>query len=194
MKRLATILLLLSCLAAFGQFDGQGRLYNQGYPIIDSTGCLSAYQPHTTLYDTTTQTVAATAKEYPVVFCCNTHPAGCISVADSIVTVGKDGAYEFCISAIIDLSGGTNQTIDMWFVQNDTIIDQSNTINLIAGATKQTLAVCVIVDAMAGDEIKLMYRGSSTGVQIEYTPPQVSPTRPGTPSIIMTVKKIGRYP
>lgn len=111
----------------------------------------------------------------------------------SIFKVNSPGDYEFIFSALCDTTSGNGTTIDIWFRKNGSDIADSNTRAQIATATNVIISVApFIVDLNSGDDIELFWYGSTTNVQLLAIGTQSTPTRPATPSVILTVKKISR--
>jgi len=149
---------------------------------------------HATLSDSTTQTIADAAQSQVITFDTNDHLVGMThstTVNPSRLYIEEDGHYMLFISAIADLSGGTNQQLDIWLRVNGDDVANSNTTVIITGTIKQTLAVMLDVDLEVGDYIEFVMAGSNTSVRIEATGPQINPTRPACPSIILTAFKVG---
>jgi hypothetical protein len=48
------------------------------------------------------------------------------------------------------------------------------------------------LDLIVGDEIEMFWVGSSTNDRLLAVAAQVSPTRPATPSTILTIKKVSK--
>ena len=86
--------------------------------------------------------------------------------------------------------------MDVWFRKNGTDIANSNS-KFHIPARKSTGDPSYLIGALnffaelqANDYVQLMWRTSDVGVTIEYLPAQTTPTRPATPSVILTVNYI----
>jgi hypothetical protein len=47
-----------------------------------------------------------------------------------------------------------------------------------------------VIDMNAGDYLQLMWSSTTTDMEMSSIPPQTSPTRPATPSLIVTMVQI----
>jgi hypothetical protein len=110
----------------------------------------------------------------------------------SVMTVAAAGNYGFIFSSLCDCTSGNGTTMDIWFRKNGTNVDRSNTRVQIATATNVVTSVAdVVVNCDAGDKVEMFWVGSSTNDQLLAVAAQASPTRPATPSTIVTVRKMG---
>ncbi|RPI88705.1 MAG: hypothetical protein EHM41_00080 [Chloroflexi bacterium] len=111
----------------------------------------------------------------------------------SIITLSAVGCYGFIFSTLCDCTSGNGTTIDIWFRKNGVNVDRSNTRVQIATASNVVVSVAdIALDLAAGDKIEMFWVGSSTNDQLLAIAAQASPTRPATPSTILTVKKISK--
>ena len=145
--------------------------------------------PHATISDSTTQTIADAAVAQAITFDTNDELDG---IAHSTTTnpsriyAETAGHYMVFISVICDLATGTNQQLDIWFRLDGADIARSNTTIILSGTAKQILAVQIDIPMTAGQYFEVMMAGGNTAVRIEATAAQVTPTRPASPSIILT--------
>ena len=149
--------------------------------------------PHATILDTTTQAIADTDAAQVIKLNTNAHLSGIThstSVNPSRIYVDTAGEHMFFISAVVDLSVGTNQTLNVWFRHNGDDIANSNTLVTVSGTSRQVLAVMLEVHMAANDYVEVVMAGTSTAVQIEAIGAQTEPTIPACPSIIVTVVKV----
>lgn len=151
--------------------------------------------PHGTVYDNTTQNVVNTALAQEVIFSSNGHINGIVhSTAANLskIYVTKSGSYLIIFSALIGLdSGATNQDVDIWIRVNGIDVSDSNTSSRIAAAgDKRVVCVNYIIELNKNDYIELVMSGTNTRCKLLYIAPGTSPTRPGVPSIILTINKI----
>ena len=111
----------------------------------------------------------------------------------SIMTLANAGHYSFIFSTICDCTSGNGTTIDIWFRKNGTNVVRSNTRTQMANANNLVISIADIeTDFAAGDKVEMMWVGSSTNNRLLAISAQASPTRPVTPSTILTVKKISK--
>ena len=118
----------------------------------------------------------------------------------------EPGDYELIISAVVDstgITGSTPQTLDLWLVKGNSTSDLVGT-NMANTDTQCStdrtgvqlvLAVSFIIDVVAGNFIRLDYRGSDTRLRLlaiaAVSASGSTPAIPACPSIIIAVKKIG---
>jgi len=111
----------------------------------------------------------------------------------SIIEIDKTGHYGFIFSTLCDCTSGNGTTIDIWFRKNGTNVDRSNTRVQMANANNIVISIAdVLMDLTEGDKIEMMWVGSSTNDRLLAIAAQATPTRPATPSTILTVKKLSK--
>lgn len=110
----------------------------------------------------------------------------------SIVEVEDAGCHGFIFSTLCTSTvSGTD--IDIWFRKNGTNMDRTNTRVQIPNNNSTLCAVAdVSVDLSAGDKIEMFWVASSTNANLLAVAAQSNPTRPATPSTILTIKKISK--
>lgn len=120
-----------------------------------------------------------------------------ISLVDgSKVTFANGGT--FMLNVVLQMENSSVQIYpaDFWVRLNGSDYPLSNTREDIPsshGGSPGHTVVTIDIPGIAspGDYIELVWSTPNTDVSIEYIGPQVSPTRPATPSIILTVFQIG---
>jgi hypothetical protein len=152
--------------------------------------------PYGSFSSTNTQTIAATNIAYPIYFdIVESTGAGIywINTKKSTVTVQLAGAYLITFSAIEDITGGANVDYEIWLRVNGIDKARTNTItHIVNPSAEQVVTVSYLQRFNAGDNVQLMMRAASTSAQLLYTAAGTSPTRPESPSIIMTINKISK--
>lgn len=108
------------------------------------------------------------------------------------LTAGLAGLYNIQFSLQFVSSDASIHDIDVWFRKNGTDIAESNSQFSIPnkhGAVDGHLlgALNFFIDLAAGDYVEIMWATSSSNAGIQYIGAQTSPTRPGTPSAIVTM-------
>jgi hypothetical protein len=108
------------------------------------------------------------------------------------LTAGLAGLYNIQFSVQFVSTDASIHDTDIWFRKNGTDIAESNSQfsvpNRHAGVDGHLLgALNFFIDLAAGDYVEIMWATSSSNVGIQYIGPQTSPTRPGTPSAIVTM-------
>lgn len=159
---------------------------------------------HGEYLDTTTQSIASSTVAQIITF--NTSVdvgngivlgTGTGSVANSRFTFLTTGNYLVAFSAICNSTSG-NHNINIWLrsaTAGNTPADiaNSNTLQAMSGSVNGVMTVTFIYQTATQNEIlELWMSGDSTNSQIQAIAAGVSPTRPATPSIILTVNKISK--
>ena len=158
---------------------------------------------HGQYYDTTDQAIASATTAQIVTFNSTdfqtgvTKGTGTGSVANSRFTLPSTGIYAFFLSAIVDSTAGTGE-LRMWFrsaASGGTPADiaNSNTIISVSSTTEAVLAVNFYYNCTAiNDIVEIWMSGDATTVRLNATVAGVTPTRPASPSIIMTINKMSK--
>jgi hypothetical protein len=98
--------------------------------------------------------------------------------------------YESCISAIAD-TDTTNKRVYLRAKMNWVNIPNSNTVVAINNASTETvIALCAIYDMEPWDALSRWMGSDDAGSRFLTTPAWVNPTRPLSPAVITTIKKI----
>jgi hypothetical protein len=149
--------------------------------------------PYGAFQDLTDQTAASTTAAYAITFNTTDFSNGVTMASGSRITVADAGIWNCQFS--IQMKNTTNDTQDaeIWFRKNGTNIDNSNSrFNLSprksSGDPSHTIAALnFFVSMNSTDYIEIMWRVSDVGVSIEQYAAGTSPTRPATPSAIVTM-------
>ena len=157
-----------------------------------SSAAFTDSTPYGAFQDSTDQTAASTTADYAVTFNTTDFANGISVVSNSRLTVKSYGIYNVQFSFQFTNTDSQIQDIDIWFKKNGTNIDNSNSRFSIPnshGGTDGHLiaALNFWIELNANDYFELMWSTTSTAVSIEQIPTQTSPTRPATPSAILTV-------
>jgi hypothetical protein len=117
-----------------------------------------------------------------------------VSIVDTNkITVDRAGIYNIQFSTQLDRSNSGNDVVDIWFRKNGVNVPDSNTKVTISGganAAKLVAAWNFFVEANAGDYFQIMWNTPDTNVRLHYDAAGTSPTRPITPSVIVTVNEV----
>jgi hypothetical protein len=106
------------------------------------------------------------------------------------------GSYNIAFSIQLENAANSTQTFNIWFRRNGVDIPESNSAFGIparksSGSPAETIAAMnFFVDADTQDYFELMWNVSSSDVSLPAFPAGTSPTRPSTPSAIVTVQFI----
>jgi hypothetical protein len=149
--------------------------------------------PYGAFQDSTDQTAASTTAAYAVTFNTTDFSNGVTLASGSRLTVADAGIWNCQFS--IQFKNTTNDTQDaeIWFRKNGTNIANSNSrFNLSprksSGDPSHTIAALnFFVSMNSTDYLEIMWRVSDVGVSIEQYAAGTSPTRPATPSAIVTM-------
>jgi len=149
--------------------------------------------PYGAFQDSTNQTAANTTTAYAITLNTTDFSNNVTLASGSRLTVADAGIWNCQFS--IQMKNTTNDTQDaeIWFRKNGTNIDNSNSrFNLSprksSGDPSHTIAALnFFVSMNSTDYIEIMWRVSDVGVSIEQYAAGTSPTRPATPSAIVTM-------
>ena len=113
------------------------------------------------------------------------------TVASRLVAA-LSGLYNIQISFQMVNTAVSIYDIDLWFRKNGVDVLESNSQfsvpNSHGGVDGHSLgALNFYINLAAGDDVEIMWHTANTATTIQYIGPQTSPTRPGTPSVIVTM-------
>lgn len=91
------------------------------------------------------------------------------------------------ISQLPELTAITSK----WVKVNGTNLPWSNTDVSMANNNELVVAAWnFVIELNAGDYVQLFWSSTTTSMEMVAIPPQSTPTRPGTPSVILTLTQI----
>jgi len=149
--------------------------------------------PHGAFQDSTDQTAANTTTAYAITLNTTDFSNGVTIASGSRLTVVDAGIWNCQFSIQVKNTTNDTQDIEIWFRKNGTNIDNSNSrFNLSprksSGDPSHTIAALNFFASMnSTDYLEIMWRVSDVGVSIEHYAAGTSPTRPATPSAIVTM-------
>jgi len=160
-----------------------------------SSAAIADAVPYGAFQDTTDQTAASTTAAYPVTLNTTDYAVGVAIVSSSQITVRSAGVYNIQFSFQFANTNVAIQDVDVWFRKNGTDIAGSNSKFSVPnshGGTDGHLiaALNFYLEMAAGDYVQLMWSTTSTDVSLEQLAAQTNPTRPTTPSAIVTINKV----
>lgn len=160
-----------------------------------SAAAIADAVPYGAFQDSTDQTAASTTAAYAVTLNTTDYAVGVAVVSSSQITVRSAGVYNIQFSFQFANANTAIQDIDVWFRKNGTDVAGSNSKFSVPnshGGTDGHLiaALNYYIQLAAGDYMQIMWATTSTDVSLEQLPTQTSPTRPSTPSAIITINKI----
>lgn len=151
--------------------------------------------PHIMVYDSTTQTIAATNTAQVITFNAVVGTAGISLVTfggkASRITLPAIGVYAFMTTAVVQ-AAASNKTCSIWFRKNGSDVDYSNTKVVCLNGEPTILAVNInLICTAAGDYYELWMAGTDTTVGIYATAAGAGPPAvPAVPSIITSVVQV----
>lgn len=147
-------------------------------------------------WDMTDQTVASTTTAYVVnLGNANADNNGVSVVSGNRVTVANAGVYNIAVSVQVTSTNVQIHDAWFWFRKNGVNIPASCSqisVPQSHGGTAGALIFYVnIFEKMAaGDYIQLVWSSSDLAVSLQHVNALTSPTRPETPSVILTVNQV----
>jgi hypothetical protein len=170
-------------------YIGDGGTTN--YAKFTSTGNLSfagtagISVPYLMQSDNTDQAIANIANTQVITFDTNVHASDITRTSTSRFTIIDAGVYLISFSGVT--SGVINEAIEVWLRVDGVDVADSNTrYTFKSNGANAVIAVTFIQEFTAGQYFEFWTWGSATSSKWEYTAAGTSPTRPATPSIIMT--------
>lgn len=150
--------------------------------------------------DSTTQTIANTTTAYAVKLNTTDFSNGVSVVTDGTnptrITVANAGIYNIQFSLqLANASASAVGDVDAWLRTNGIDIPASSSqVSIVAShggvSGKLIIALNYILQFTAGQYFQLMWRGSTTDITMPTIASQTNPTRPSTPSAIVTVTQV----
>ena len=114
-----------------------------------------------------------------------------IGATSSQIKVLNDGVYNIQFSTQIDKTDGGKDQIEIWFLKNGVNIPDSNSIYTLEGNPDKLIAVLnFMLELNANDYIQIAWYSADTAMFLHHDAAGVSPTRPETPSVIITVQQV----
>ena len=141
---------------------------------------------------TVSQYVVSTTTAYSMSAATQTSGNGVTVSADTRFVVASAGTYNLQFSCQIESTGGgSTQTMDIWLAINGNNVANSNTQVVGNSNNGRNVAAWNFVEPLnAGDYMELKYRVNDVRLGFAYDGPQISPTRPAIPSVIVTVTQV----
>ena len=159
-------------------------------------GLPGTFGSYGTFYSTATQTLTTTNVPIPMTFNQVTPGVGGVvasgvSVAEaSKVYVDNAGVYNIQFSAQVAKDDAGIDTMDIWLSIEGSAVPWTNTSITIDTAKRYVAAWNFIVELAAGQFFQLVYSTADIQMSLLAVPPQTGPTRPGIPSVIITVTQV----
>jgi hypothetical protein len=173
------------------------RLYfndldNTNKHILGSAGTQFLNAPYGAFSDMTDQTAASTTAAYAITFNTTDLSNGVTVSSSSHINVAHSGVYNVQFSIQFTNSGSQIYESEVWLRKNGTTdVPNSNSVFSIPerhGSVDGHVigALNLFVSLTADDYVELMWCTNSTTVSLQHITAGTSPTRPATPSVILT--------
>lgn len=109
----------------------------------------------------------------------------------SRITVTNSGIYNFQFSAQVwKTSGGSKQTLYIWFRKNGVDIPDSNTAITLANNNDLIVPAWNFMESLsAGQYLEIVWYATDPAIQLYYNGAPLG--LPGIPSVILTVDRVG---
>jgi hypothetical protein len=114
-------------------------------------------------------------------------------VSGSRITISNTGLYNIQFSSQLHTTANQSVDFSIWFAMTGSNIDNSNTdftVEKIAGGGYAVAALNFLTRIASGSYIELKYSKTTLQGQLLAKGIQSTPTRPATPSVILTVTQI----
>ena len=120
--------------------------------------------------------------------------SGVVLSANTRFVVQNEGVYNIQFSAQLQQLNNVDSAISIWFRKNGTDIPRTNTelaIDKNQGGTSKLVAAWNVVESLTANQyIEIMWSSPDTSMEILWEAAKTGPTRPVTPSIIVTVTQV----
>ena len=153
----------------------------------------STYFPYGAFQDTTDQSIATTTATANITLNTTDYSLGTSLVDGYKVKVDYSGIYNVQFSLQFNNTNVAIQDVDVWFRKNGSDVAASNSKfsipNSHGGVDGHLIAALNFnIELAKNDYVHLAWATSSTNVTIEQLAAQTTPTRPATPSAIVTIQ------
>ena len=153
----------------------------------------STYFPYGAFQDTTDQSIATTTATANITLNTTDYSLGTSLVDGYKIKVDYSGLYNVQFSIQFVNTDNNIHDIDIWFKKNNSNVAGSNSKfsvpNRHGGTDGHLIAALNFNIELAKDDyVSLAWATSSTAVTVEHLAAQTTPTRPATPSAIVTIQ------
>ena len=150
-------------------------------------------------YDTTTQVLIAANSAQPMTLNQATDGNGGVIargvsvVAPGRITVAEAGVYNIQFSAQLDKTDAGTDLVDIWLAINgqNNPVPWTNTSVAVSTTLKSVAAWNFVIELNANDFVQIMWSSPDVNMRLFSQPAATNPTRPGIPSVIVTVTQVG---
>ncbi len=143
-------------------------------------------------YDTTDQANGGTTAANVMSFN-NSDPQnnGVTMVDNSKLTFANAGVYNIQFSAQFVKTDSSNDDIDVWIVKNGSNVPFTNSSATVTGNNGKIIAAWnFMIPVDSGDYIQFFWHSDDIDMSIQHIDAKTDPTRPDTPSIILTAQMV----
>lgn len=177
--------------------NGQVLTYNTflnkwtaGTPV-SATGATGYYG---SFYDERNQNATSPTSAYTLAVS-GTFESNGISLSSNSIVFQYAGTYEIIYSLQIISTHNAQDDIQVWFAKNGVDIPNSNSVFTVAAKAGNVTGKIIMVTPFiatvnSGDSISIKWNAAATGISISSLPPNVTPTTPAAPGVIITVKQV----
>ena len=161
-----------------------------------STAAFADSAPYGEFQDDTDQAAASTTVAYPMKLNTTDYSNGVFVSNNSRINVSDYGIYNLQYSAQFTNTSGLEQDISIWFRKNGVNIPKSNSEYMIGPRHGSLVdgrlitALNFFIEMNAGDYVEVVWSTTNISVSMQNIPAQTSPTRPVTPSLILTMQYV----
>jgi hypothetical protein len=114
-----------------------------------------------------------------------------IGATSSQIKVLNAGVYNIQFSAQFDKSDGGKDNVEVWFAKNGSNIPDSNSLFSLEGNNDKLIAALnFMLPLNANDYIQIAWHSTDLNMFLHHDVSASSPTRPATPSVIITVQQV----
>lgn len=114
-----------------------------------------------------------------------------IGTTSSQIKVLNAGVYNIQFSAQFDKSDGGKDNVEVWFAKNGSNIPDSNSLFSLEGYNDKLIAALnFMLPLNANDYIQIAWHSTDLNMFLYHDVSASSPTRPATPSVIITVQQV----
>lgn len=155
-------------------------------------GFASSGNLHGSFHSEVNQTATSTTTAYSLSAATTDYSNGVTVVDGSKFTVLSGGTFNFQFSAVFEKTqGGTIEYVSIWLAKNGSNIPWTNTDVSMANNNEYVITAWNFVEELnAGDYLELKWRTSTLNMICSIIGEQSNPTRPATPSVIVTLTQI----
>lgn len=152
--------------------------------------------PYGAWQDDTDQSAASTTTAYPITYNTIDYENGVTLVSGSRLKAVYSGLYNVQFSFQLSNLANSTEDVSIWFRKNGTDIPKSNSDFGLAPRKNATdpyhviAAMNFFVDLAKDDYVEIVWSTTNTLVTLDAKPTRTSPTRPATPSAIVTMQYV----